>query len=113
MNATCLARSQQVRHYAARQGIGGQSPYPASYTEQEVRESIARRLAWDSFAAGEYARPVLSDATDVAAICPDLTDEVWHHAAGAVIAGGYCCGTPASHRDALVSIAAELIKVTP
>jgi hypothetical protein len=66
---------------------------------------IAYRVGWDAHAAGEYPLPVLADAAAVAAVYPELADRAWHHAAGATILGAYCCGTPASHRDALVTMA--------
>jgi hypothetical protein len=70
--------------------------------------AIIWRLSWDAPAAGEYPRPMLATAAAAAARWPDLALDIWHHAAGATILGQYCCGTPASHRDALADIARSL-----
>lgn len=109
MSTDCQARAQRVQKLAADKSIAGQLPYPMGYTHRETVRSIAQRLAWDAHAASEYLRPILSDATDVAAVRPDLAHDVWHHAAGAAIVGGYCCGTPAAHRDALVALAERMV----
>lgn len=93
----CAARAREVREYADRAGILGNS--------QDL-DIIARRLAWDSHAAGEYPRPMLSDAVDLAAAWPVLSLVVWHLVAGATILGPGCdCQPPAHHRDALVELA--------
>lgn len=80
-----------------------------TYAAAASLESIAHRIAWDAPAAGEYPRPMLTSAAALAWRRPEMTAQVWHHAAGATILGDYCCGTPASHRDALVQMARELI----
>lgn len=95
----CMARGEQVARYAARVGIVGREvPFTA----------LVWRLAWDAPAAGEYPRPMMQDAADLAHVRPDLAARVWHHAAGATILGAYCCGAPAHHRDALTDLAREL-----
>lgn len=93
----CRARATYVRDLAARHGIGpSPSPRPAA---------VAYCLAWDAPAGSEYPRPLLTDAATVALLWPELSDTVWHHAAGAVILGTHCCNHPAYHRDALVRLA--------
>lgn len=100
MPPACVARGDYARSLAARHGINA-DPVP-------VASRVAFRLRWDAPAASEYAKPVLADAADVTRLRPDLAAEVWHHAAGAIIVGTYCCGTPAAHRDALVALAARV-----
>jgi hypothetical protein len=96
----CLARAKRVR--------GDWHDHHDEQTVTTRPDAIVYRLGWDAHAAGEYPRPVLEDAASVARWQNQLSDTVWHHAAGATILGGYCCGTPASHRDALVNLARVL-----
>lgn len=96
----CATRARIVRDYATRAGIGGQG--------RMTPDVLAYRIAWDAPAAGDYPRPMLSDAVDCELIAPELAGRVWHHVAGATILGPLCCGTPASHRDALAAIAREI-----
>lgn len=99
MAPLCLGRAALVRDHAAACGIVGMDvPFTA----------LVWRLAWDAPAAGEFTRPMLQDAADLAHVRPDLAARVWHHAAGATILGAYCCGHPAHHRDALTDLAREL-----
>jgi hypothetical protein len=105
MPAACHTRADTIRGwFADRCGTDAL----ALTTRDGDLSVLAYRIGWDAPAAGEYPRPMLADAYALAAVRPDLSDRVWHHVAGATILGGYCCGTPASHRDALVALAREL-----
>lgn len=95
----CAHRGDVVRDYAERAGI--------TVHTSDIGV-IAWRLAWDAPAAGEYPRPMLQDAADLAELRPDLAADVWHHVAGATILGPLCCHHPAGHRDALTAIAREI-----
>ena len=94
--AACSARADRLRDHAAANGMHGDPGRDLTV--------LAYRLGWDAHAAGEYPRPCLEDAADTAAVLPYLGQTVWHHTAGATILAGQCCGTPASHRDALVEL---------
>lgn len=100
MADACARRADIVRAHAERLEVRGQST-----TDLDI---IAHRIAWDAHAAGEYPRPMLSDAVDLQRVRPELAQVMWHHVAGATILGPGCCGTPASHRDALVELARAL-----
>lgn len=106
----CQVRAATVRAMAqdAPDVRGQVAYYPVDYDVQAITSSVASRLAWDAYAACEYARPVLSDALDVETLRPDLADDVWHDAAGATILGTVCCASPAEHRDRLVALAERL-----
>lgn len=95
----CMARADYTRRLAECNGVTAQDT-PLS--------ALVWRLAWDAPAAGDIPRPMLQDAADTARAFPALSVRVWHHVAGATILGTYCCGTPAAHRDALITLAREL-----
>lgn len=103
--AACVARADLVRTRWESSAPDHQRAYS---TMQQSIEWLADRLGWNAPAAGEYPGPTLTDAATLANLRPAYADQVWHHAAGATILGGYCCGTPADHRDALIQIAREL-----
>lgn len=97
MPARCAARADAVRAYAETLELG-----------QGTRDMLilARRISWDAHAAGDYPRPMLSDALDLSAAWPLLAEAMWHLVAGATILGPGCdCQPPAAHRDALVNLA--------
>lgn len=99
MPDACQRRADVVRSHAEAIGVVGQS-------NGRTLDILARRIAWDSHAAGEYPRPMMSDATDLAAAYPAMSSVVWHLVAGATILGPGCdCQTPAAHRDELVNLA--------
>jgi hypothetical protein len=95
----CEARADLVRELA--QSLAPHASIPSL-------DVLAWRLSWDAPAAGEYPRAMLADGRAVDALAPDLSARAWHAIAGATILGRYCCGTPASHRDALGDIAREV-----
>lgn len=99
MPEACQRRADVVRGIAERAGIVGQ----ANGRDPWI---LARRIAWDSHAAGEYPRPMMADAVDLAAAYPAMSSVVWHLVAGATILGPGCdCQAPAAHRDELVNLA--------
>ena len=92
----CHTRGEQLRRHAESAGVTGNS------SDADI---IARRMVWDAPAAAEYPRPIMSDATDAAALRPDLAGDIWHAAAGAIITAPGCdCDTPAGHRDTFAAI---------
>lgn len=98
MPAACQRRADVVRTHAESIGVTGQADVDVL--------NLARRIAWDSHAAGEYPRPMMSDAVDLVALYPAMSSPVWHLVAGATILGPGCdCQPPAWHRDALVQLA--------
>lgn len=99
MPLPCAVRAERLRLYAAK------NQYDGRRRDDSI---LARMLSWDSWAAHEFPRVAIADAADVALSHPELSDRVWHHTAGATILAGYCCGTPAGHRDALIALAYEL-----
>lgn len=93
----CAARATAVREYAESIGVNGQPGCDLL--------TVARRLAWDAYAAGEYPRPLLSDAVDLVNVYGVMSAVVWHLVAGATILGPGCdCQPPGAHRDALVQL---------
>lgn len=99
MPDACQRRADVVRRHAESLGIVGQS-------NGRTAGILARRIAWDSHAAGEFPRPMMSDAVDMCEAYPAMSSVVWHLVAGATILGPGCdCQTPAAHRDELVNLA--------
>lgn len=99
MPAACQRRADAVRDLAESHDIRGQ----ANGRDLLI---LARRIAWDSHAAGEYPRAMMADAVDLSTAYPAMSSVVWHLVAGATILGPGCdCQPPAWHRDALVQLA--------
>ena len=103
MNAKCAARAAWA---AARSVEIGQVPSDLRAYWGEQAPRVARNnLAWCSYAAFEYPRPMFQAAANAALIVPEMAEEIWHRSAGAAIVGPACdCATPAGHRDALAGL---------
>ena len=98
MPAACQRRADVLRTHAESNGWTGRAEVDTL--------NLARRIAWDSHAAGEIPRPLFADAVDLCAIYPAMSSAVWHLVSGATILGPGCgCQSPAAHRDALVHLA--------
>jgi hypothetical protein len=105
----CARRAEIVRAYAV---ALGESPAGLRLGGAVDRSALAWRLGWDAHAAGEIPRPALADGLGVEELAPELAERAWHAIAGATILGGYCCGTPASHRDDMAELGREIREAT-
>ena len=108
MNTKCAARAAWA---AARSVEIGQVPYDLrTHYGDDARRIAGSNLAWCSYAAFEFARPMMQAASNAALLVPELAEEIWHRSAGAAIVGPMCdCATPAGHRNILAGLLPTMV----